>query len=353
MSKPAGFRIASSLVPFLALASAFPAVPQDDALEGGAELASSAICPACGAASWILADGFETGSSCRWSARSGSSEVCGATCGDCSVISPEVCDDGNTLTETGCPYGTSTCQGCSAACDQILELTGGYCGDGVPHVVEECDDGNTVTEVECEYGNPVCQVCAFDCTLVSATGPVCGDHIVDLPFETCDDGNTLACGTCSANCQTAQGNLSSGFIAVVDAAEIVDTETLTIDETLLPSVTFEFDKNGLCCAGNNVAVPIAGGANEPQVGSALAAAIDSDNGFVLFVNASAGAGSIVQLTYQFPTSLGNFPIAESVADPGFVATALTGGQAGDCFPGTGCAIDADCASFACVNFQCN
>ena len=125
-------------------------------------------------------------------------------CGDgvVDVDALEVCDDGNTITETQCPYGTPTCTACSADCSEVLSLTGPFCGDGQTDLGhEECDDGNTCTET-CPYGTPTCTICSATCTLVSATGSFCGDGITNSPEEVCDDGNPT-CGTCSADCRTS------------------------------------------------------------------------------------------------------------------------------------------------------
>ena len=48
----------------------------------------------------------------------------GSTCGDGVVSGDEVCDDGNTVTETTCPPGVARCLACSATCDRVLSLTG-------------------------------------------------------------------------------------------------------------------------------------------------------------------------------------------------------------------------------------
>jgi hypothetical protein len=63
----------------------------------------------------------------------------GPYCGDTMTNGPEVCDDGNTMTETACPYGMMTCTGCSAACDMSLSLMGPHCGDTTINGPEECD----------------------------------------------------------------------------------------------------------------------------------------------------------------------------------------------------------------------
>ncbi|MEQ9650039.1 MAG: hypothetical protein RLO52_31355, partial [Sandaracinaceae bacterium] len=74
-----------------------------------------------------------------------------STCGDGMVEGAEACDDGNTTTETECPYGTASCMACSDDCQMALSLTGRSCGDGTLDAGdgEVCDDGNTTTETSC------------------------------------------------------------------------------------------------------------------------------------------------------------------------------------------------------------
>jgi len=70
-----------------------------------------------------------------------SSSDAGAVCGNSLTESPEVCDDGNTVTETACNYGTPSCTLCNAACSATLSLTGAYCGDSTLNGSEFCDTG--------------------------------------------------------------------------------------------------------------------------------------------------------------------------------------------------------------------
>lgn len=61
---------------------------------------------------------------------------CANTCGDASVESPEICDDGN----------ITSCDGCSADCTRVDDV----CGDGIVECGEQCDDGNAVPGDGCE-----------------------------------------------------------------------------------------------------------------------------------------------------------------------------------------------------------
>ncbi|MDG2307599.1 MAG: DUF4215 domain-containing protein [Candidatus Binatia bacterium] len=61
---------------------------------------------------------------------------CENTCGDESVESPEICDDGN----------ISGCDGCSSDCSRVDDV----CGDGIKECGEQCDDGNATPGDGCE-----------------------------------------------------------------------------------------------------------------------------------------------------------------------------------------------------------
>ena len=135
-----------------------------------------------------------------------------AVCGDGVVSGSEVCDDGNTITETSCPYGTRNCSVCNATCTAVLNLTGDFCGDGRVTASEACDDGNTVTETSCPYGTRNCTVCNANCSAtLNLTGDYCGDGRVTAS-EVCDDGNEVTetscpygvanCSACNASCTT-------------------------------------------------------------------------------------------------------------------------------------------------------
>ncbi|KAB2899674.1 MAG: DUF4215 domain-containing protein [Burkholderiaceae bacterium] len=136
----------------------------------------------------------------------------GPTCGDGILNGAEVCDDGNTVTETNCPYGSPHCSVCNATCTAVLSLSGPTCGDGILNGAEVCDDGNTVTEASCPYGSPNCSVCNATCTAVlSLSGPTCGDGILN-GAEVCDDGNNITEASCpygSSNCSVCNATCSA------------------------------------------------------------------------------------------------------------------------------------------------
>lgn len=84
----------------------------------------------------------------------------GPVCGNDAVTLPEVCDDGNTVTETSCLYGTATCTACNAGCTATLSLMGAYCGDRTIQSPETCDDGNIADGDGC---SSICAVEAGAC----------------------------------------------------------------------------------------------------------------------------------------------------------------------------------------------
>lgn len=131
-----------------------------------------------------------------------STGTCLTVCGDMMIVGAEQCDDGNAVSEA-CAYGAASCVICASDCTNQPGLTS-VCGDGNFDTVNEmCDDGNTVTETACAYGTATCTQCEADCTAtIDLTGNVCGDNVVDATNETCDDGNTTALDGCDATCQT-------------------------------------------------------------------------------------------------------------------------------------------------------
>jgi cysteine-rich repeat protein len=159
--------------------------------------------------------------------------LAGQFCGDSIRTGAEVCDDGDNVTETSCPYGEANCSACNATCTATLSLTGGICGDGIRTGAEVCDDGNNVTEASCPDGVASCSACNATCTAsLSLSGAICGDGIRN-GAEVCDDGNNLtetscpygspSCMTCNASC-TATLLLTGGYCGdgVVNGGEVCD-----------------------------------------------------------------------------------------------------------------------------------
>ena len=77
----------------------------------------------------------------------GSCEVCGASgvvslCGDGIVVSPEVCEIGETQECSDSGYSGN--QNCNADCSGFDSCIVGSCGDGILNGPEECEDGNVL-----------------------------------------------------------------------------------------------------------------------------------------------------------------------------------------------------------------
>ncbi len=219
-----------------------------------------------------------------------------AVCGDGKTEAAEACDDGNTIDETACPYGTANCTSCNATCTGRLELTGLYCGDGVVSQSEACDDGNTST-----------------------------------------------CGTCDATCSQGQNRRATGSIIAVHPDGIADGEFLTLNDGINPAVRFEFDKNGAVQA-DSVLVDIASSIHTWDVAEQLASAILSP-GKPLRITAQPPLDSPgFALYHDLPGSFGNQPITGSaINNAGIAVQGMSGGKGSDCPANTRCTQNADCA----------
>ena len=184
----------------------------------------------------------------------------GGRCGDGLVNGPEACDDGNTVTEP-CAYGEASCTVCRADCTFGPGAVVGQCGDGTVNGPEACDDGNTVTET-CAYGEASCTVCRADCTLgPGAVGERCGDGTVNGP-EACDDGNTVtepcaygeaSCTVCRADCTLGPGvvvgQCGDGTVNGPEACDDGNTVTETCNYGLVTCTVCRAD----CTLGPGVA----------------------------------------------------------------------------------------------------
>lgn len=107
-------------------------------------------------------------------------------------VHPEVCDDGNTVNETSCPYGQPTCLGCNSNCSATIPLTGTYCGDGI------LQTGNgEVCEPSLGVGSHTCAVDFSPC-LTGTPG--------------CDSGCHLTIGTCTDCAGDPGGYVQGGVI---------------------------------------------------------------------------------------------------------------------------------------------
>jgi hypothetical protein len=119
------------------------------------------------------------------------------------------------------------------------------------------------------------------------------------------------------------GLVATGTITTLPAASILDTETFTINDGTNAPVVFEFDKNGSITPGNT-AVNIAAAVTTSDVRDAIISAVNGV-GSALFVTASDGGTSTVNLVNDQKGSVGNQTITETVFNAGFIVTGMSGG----------------------------
>ncbi|HVG58427.1 MAG TPA: hypothetical protein VNA24_07710 [Hyalangium sp.] len=216
------------------------------------------------------------------------------------------------------------------------------CGDGKTEASETCDDGNTVDETACPYGTEACTSCNATCTgRLELTGLYCGDGIVSLS-ERCDDGNTSACGTCDATCSQVQSYRATGIIYARPSASIPDGVFLDINDGINPTVRFEFDKDDSVQA-DSVRVDIAGNLEDWQVAIHLSSAIQDPSKPLLITVRGPFDTSSFELFHNLPTSFGNQPITGSAINTAVTVEGMAFGKGADCPADTRCAQTADCA----------
>lgn len=280
-------------------------------------------------------------------------------CGDSHVNQTpgraEACDDGNTTTETHCPYGTQFCTNyCNENCSSILTLSGSYCGDNQTDSAngEVCDDGNSVTEIACPDGVADCFHCSADCKQrLDLHGAVCGNGIQE-PSETCDDGNDDSCGSCSATCKN-QNNAAkaTGVITVINPMFISDRSGFSLDDGIHDRLAFEFDRNDQWIEGH-VPINLANLTTEGDVAGAIAAAINQqmDDGFAISATAQ---GPMVRLEHLHAGAFGNKSINRIRGDSTYFVNGMSGGQLRRCPLNLGCTQDDDCeVGLSCRNHRC-
>jgi cysteine-rich repeat protein len=269
------------------------------------------------------------------------------------VSDGEVCDDGNTMTELACPYGTASCQACDASCSTQLTLSGGTCGDGAVNGEETCDDGNAATETSCPYGTASCTRCDATCTQpLTLTGSYCGDGLRS-DGEVCDDGNALACGLCNATCTAAVGAASTGFLVITaSGAELLAAQgespaTFSIDDGEHPSVTFQLVEDATSVEAGNIAVVYAAQDNAAALATHMIEAINSAEVALSVRATSVMFSSFILLENERVGSRGDQEIVETVDATGFSVLGMRGGSGADCGDGVGCTEGDVCASWQC------
>jgi cysteine-rich repeat protein len=281
------------------------------------------------------------------------------TCGDGHVNQTpghaEACDDGNTTTETHCPYGTQACTNyCNENCSSLLTLSGNYCGDGQPDLAdgEQCDDGNNVTETACPDGVAVCSRCSADCKQsLTLEGAVCGNGIKESS-EACDDGNDDSCGSCSATCKRLNNAVKArGQFTVHLLAFILDSHGFSLDDGIHDRLYFEFDTGNQVAQGR-VRIDLTTITTREEMAAAIATAIEQQTDDVLAISATAN-GNMVDLEHLHAGDFGNRRIKKFDASLGYSVSGLAGGWLRRCPLNTGCTQDGDCeVGLSCRNHHC-
>lgn len=126
-----------------------------------------------------------------------------------------------------------------------------------------------------------------------------------------------------------RGALATGSIATVAVANLVDGETVVIDDGVNAAVTFEFDDDGSVVETDTLrSVDISAITTADEVRDALIAAIT--NAPVFLITATSGGAATVTLSGLRGTT-SNIAITHTVADPGFSVSGMSGatGTAGD------------------------
>jgi cysteine-rich repeat protein len=287
-------------------------------------------------------DSPECLSTCKWS-----------RCGDGYINgTKETCDDGNAVTEEHCAYGTQSCNVCTEDCSALVKRKGFYCGDGAINGNEVCDDANTIEEEECSRDTWHCTACSADCSKeLILSGIVCGNGDHEWG-EACDDGNTESCGSCNAYCTARVSQTKAkGSIKVIQASDINDGETFTLNDGVHVPVIFEFNKTDGKASGH-IEIAI----EDTQSAEDVAASISNVIKFVpkeTLAITSSVTGSTVKLENSQTGGVGNQSISDTVSNLSFSVTGMDGGKPYACSENVGCVEPSDCASgFGCVNKKC-
>jgi len=123
---------------------------------------------------------------------------------------------------------------------------------------------------------------------------------------------------------------ASGQIVAVAKANLIDTETFTLDDGVNAAQEFEFDVDGGGISGGGVQVDVSGDTSAIDVATRMVSAINGVGaGLALTASNAGGTSATVTIVNDTPGTHGNVTTwAETVADAGFVITQPTTG-AGD------------------------
>lgn len=118
---------------------------------------------------------------------------------------------------------------------------------------------------------------------------------------------------------------SISLAADMTGADLVDTETFTLDDGTNPATVFEFDSGGGITG--DVAVAFTAGDSAATIKAAIMAAINGV-GAGLGITASDGGGLTILLQNDVAGAAGNVAIADTVASPKFSVVGMQGGVTG-------------------------
>lgn len=116
-----------------------------------------------------------------------------------------------------------------------------------------------------------------------------------------------------------------GSITTVAVANLVDGEKFTLNDGIHPPVVFEFDVAGDGVTVGNVIVDVSLLITADDVRDAIIAAVNGV-GATLRMTATNGGAATVTLTQDDKGTQGNTAQSDTVLDPGFIVTAMTGGE---------------------------
>lgn len=119
---------------------------------------------------------------------------------------------------------------------------------------------------------------------------------------------------------------ATGTITCVAVANLIDGETVTLDDGVNAPVVFEFDVNGTGVGGSNVQVDVSLDTSAIEVAATLHAAINGV-GAGLAITSVDNLDGTLTLTNDAVGTAGNETITETVADAGFTVTGMAGGAA--------------------------
>jgi putative Ig domain-containing protein len=121
------------------------------------------------------------------------------------------------------------------------------------------------------------------------------------------------------------GTAATGSIQTINGSNLADGATFTISDGTHAPTIFEFDSNGAVTTGN-LAVPFTNAQLATTVKTTIINTINGV-GAGLTVTASSGGSTLVALVNDNVGSAGNASMTETVVDPVFTVSGMSGGDA--------------------------